>query len=117
MRDPGLDTLLDLNGTRFVLDEAGIYWVKFDISACAVSPERPHGLRYCLTLHERSGRRLLGFDNAHGIRDRCGRGARTRIAYDHQHLGARVRFYDYKNASSLLQDFWTEVGKILRLKE
>ncbi|MCY1354306.1 hypothetical protein D3C81_1627520 [compost metagenome] len=37
MRDTGLDTLLDLNGTRFVLDEAGIYWVKFDISACAVS--------------------------------------------------------------------------------
>ncbi|WP_205752916.1 hypothetical protein [Cupriavidus oxalaticus] len=42
MRDLGLDTLLDLDGTRFVLDEAGIYWVKFDISACAVSPERPN---------------------------------------------------------------------------
>jgi hypothetical protein len=33
----------------------------------APSKERPHGLRYSLTLHGPGGKRLVGFDNAHGV--------------------------------------------------
>ena len=54
-------------------------------------PERPHGLNYSLTLHDDEGERLLGFDNAHAIREGSGPGARTRNEYDHKHSGEQVR--------------------------
>ncbi|HEX4066671.1 MAG TPA: DUF6516 family protein [Acidobacteriaceae bacterium] len=79
-----------------------------------VSAAKPHGLDYSLTLHDPRGKRLLGFDNAHPIREGAGPGARTRIEYDHQHKGQRVRFYSYKYAATLLSDFWTEVDAILK---
>jgi hypothetical protein len=37
-----------------------------------VTPERPHGLKYSLTLHAEDGARLLGFDNAHRITEGSG---------------------------------------------
>ena len=111
-RDPGLDTLLLLDGERFVVE--GGFWVRFEIKQVPVSPEKPHGLDYSLTLHDSANRRLLGFDNAHPIREGSGPGARTRIEYDHQHKGRRVRFYEYSSALDLLTDFWNEVDLILK---
>jgi hypothetical protein len=110
--DPGLDTLLLLAGERFVV-EAG-FWVKFDVSKVSPSPEKPHGLSYSLTLHDPGGERILGFDNAHPVQEGSGPGARTRIEYDHRHKGEWVRWYDYKDAATLLADFWTEVESILK---
>jgi hypothetical protein len=57
---------------------------------------------------------LLGFDNAHAIKEGSGPGARTRIEYDHRHKGERVRFYLYKDAATLLADFWADVDLILK---
>ncbi|HTV81074.1 MAG TPA: DUF6516 family protein [Acidobacteriaceae bacterium] len=111
-RDHSLDTLLLLNGEMFVVE--GNFWVKFEVREVPVTLEKPHGLDYSLTLHDDDGKRLLGFDNAHSITEGTGPGARTRIEYDHQHKGKRVRFYDYKDAMSLLTDFWTEVELILK---
>ena len=54
-RDPGLDTLLDLHGQTLFVDEAG-HWVKFVVVRTEVTPERPHGLSYSLTLHAPDGR-------------------------------------------------------------
>jgi ribosomal protein S18 len=68
---------------------------------------------YSITLHDGKGRRILGFDNAHAISEGSGPGAKTRIEYDHTHKGERVRFYNYKDAVTLLTDFWTEADKIL----
>ncbi|MEX3957073.1 DUF6516 family protein [Trinickia sp. EG282A] len=113
LRDPSLDTLLYLDGERFVVDSGGKCWVKFEVRQCAVSAERPQGLRYSLTLHDEAGCRLLGFDNAHPIREGSGPGARTRVEYDHTHRGPKVRFYPYKDAAKLLADFWVEVEAIL----
>ncbi|WP_263377976.1 toxin-antitoxin system TumE family protein [Granulicella paludicola] len=110
--DPSLDTLLLLDGERFVVE--GGFWVKFEVKRMPSTPERPHGLDYSLTLHDGDGERLLGFDNAHAIREGSGPGARTRIEYDHKHKGERVRFYDYQDAVTLLTDFWTEVDVILK---
>jgi hypothetical protein len=64
-RDPGLDALLDLDGQVLVVDPLGGHWVKFVVRSVPVSPERPHGLDYALTLHGTDGGRLAGFDNAH----------------------------------------------------
>jgi len=111
-RDHSLDSLLLPDGVRFVVD-AG-YWVKFDVKRVPATPEKPHGLDYSLTLHEQAGERLLGFDNAHAIREGSGPGARIRIETDHRHKGKHVRFYDYQDAVTLLSDFWEEVDLILK---
>ncbi|CAB3684159.1 toxin-antitoxin system TumE family protein [Trinickia soli] len=113
VHDPGLDALLYLDGETFVVDSGGKCWVKFEVKQCAMTAERPQGLRYSLTLHDETGSRLLGFDNAHPIREGSGPGARTRIEYDHKHRGPHVRFYVYEDAATLLADFWIEVELIL----
>jgi len=110
-RDRSLDTLLELDGVSYVVD--GPFWVKFEVRAVPATPEKPHGLDYSFSLHDAAGQRILGFDNAHAVREGSGPGARTRIEYDHLHKGERVRFYDYKDAVTLLTNFWTEVEKIL----
>jgi hypothetical protein len=88
--------------------------VKFEVARIDATRERPHGLKYSLTLHDEKGTRLLGFDNAHPIRQGSGPGARTRIEYDHKHAGERIRFYDYEDAATLLGDFWTEVETVMK---
>ncbi len=112
--DSSLDALLLLDGDTFVVEAEGTCWVKFAVKRVAVSPERPHGINYSLTLHDEDGERLLGFDNAHSVQETSGPGARTRIEFDHKHRGERVRFYMYTDAATLLADFWTEVEAILQ---
>jgi hypothetical protein len=70
-RDPGAEVLLDLDGQVLVVDAKGGYWVRFSVNRTASTPERPHGLKYSLTLHGPDGNRLIGFDNAHPIRARA----------------------------------------------
>jgi hypothetical protein len=113
-RDPCLDTLLHLDGQQFFADTGQTFTVKFEVKECDVTPERPHGIRYSLTLHDEDMTRVLGFDNAHRITEGYGPGARTRIEYDHKHKGKRIRFYDYRDAGTLLEDFWKEVDAILQ---
>lgn len=113
-RDLSLDTLLALDGERFVVDASVTYWVKFEVKRCAVTSERPHVIKYQLTLHDEKGTRVLGFDNAHAIKKGSGPGARTRIEYDHKHSGEQVQFYLYEDAAHLLEDFWAAVENILQ---
>jgi hypothetical protein len=35
------------------------FWVKFEVEQVAPTPERPHGIKYALTLHDRNNTRLL----------------------------------------------------------
>ena len=112
-RDPGLDTLLDLHGETLFVDEAG-HWVKFMAVRTDVTAERPHGLSYSLTLHAPDGTRLVGFDNAHPVRERRGPGTRRRWQHDHRHRLRTIRAYEYRDAATLLEDFWTEVDGVLK---
>ncbi|MCZ0943148.1 MAG: DUF6516 family protein [Gammaproteobacteria bacterium] len=112
-RDSTLDTLLDLHGQTLFVDEAG-HWVKFVAMRTNVTEERPHGLRYSLTLHAPDGTRLVGFDNAHPLLRRRGRGKCRRNQSDHRHGSRGVHHYDYKDAATLLEDFWNEVDGVLR---
>lgn len=43
-RDPGLDTLLDLDGQMLFVDPEGGYRVKFGVTCVPTSSEKPHGL-------------------------------------------------------------------------
>jgi len=115
-RDPGAEVLLDLDGQVFVVDAKGQYSVRFSVSRVASTPERPHGLDYSLTLHGPDGDRLVGFDNAHAVRESRGPGGKSRGTLDHKHRMETVRPYGFKDAATLLEDFWTEVDKLLEQK-
>jgi hypothetical protein len=75
--------LLDLDGQVLVVDPEGSYWVRFVVTLVPVSPERPHGIDYSLTLHGPDGSRLIGFDNAHPVlpRKRCATGPSAPTAH------------------------------------
>jgi len=115
-RDTGAEVLLDLGGQVFVVDTKGQYWVRFSVRRVPSTPDRPHGLDYSLTLHGPDGNRLVGFDNAHGVRESQGPGGKSRGPVDHRHRMETVRPYRFKDAATLVEDFWVEVDKLLREK-
>ena len=108
-RDPTVDVLLDLDGQVLVVDPQGGYWVRFAVRRVPVSPEKPHGVDYSLTLHGPNGERLVGFDNAHSVGRRKRKGAQ-----DHRHRLGTIRRYEYRDAATLLADFWSAVDAVLR---
>lgn len=110
-RDSSLDVLLDLDGQVLVVDPEGGHWVRFVVTRVAVSPEKPHGLDYSLTLHGPDGERLVGFDNAHPV-------ARQKLGepQDHRHRMRTIKAYEYRDAATLLGDFWKTVDAVLREK-
>jgi hypothetical protein len=109
--DPSLGTLIDLDGQVLVVDPVGNYWVRFSVTQVAVTPDKPHGLDYSLTLHGPDGKRLVGYDNAHPV----GRQQRG-DPQDHRHRLRTVKPYEYRDAAGLIADFWTTVDTVLREK-
>jgi hypothetical protein len=108
-RDPVLNTLLDLDGLTLVVDPEGGHWVRFVVTRVPATAEKPHGLDYSLTLHGRNGERLVGFDNAHPM-EKQKRGD----PQDHRHRIRTMKPYDYRDAATLLADFWREVDAVLK---
>ena len=111
--DPSISILLDLDGMNIGVGTQ--YWVK--IKAWVIDPDeaRPHGIRYELTLHDASNRRILGFDNAHAVKRPGGRYVEQPRAYDHLHRGPKDAGvpYAYVSAGKLVGDFWQAVFKAL----
>lgn len=107
--DKGLHYLLDLDGEQF--EDRG-YTTKFKAWRVQATPEMPHGIRYSLTLHDASGKRLLGFDNAHQLQ-KSSRYAPRRAAKDHRHEADKVSPYHFQDAGKLMQDFWDAPNKII----
>jgi hypothetical protein len=138
--DPSLDALLELDGQVLVIDPETRHWVRFVVRRVPVREAKPHGLDCSLTLHGPDGERLIGFDNAHPVRGRSGPGGKpgttfdhkhrlktarrrsiegcisTSSTFDHKHRLKTVRPYKYKDGATLLTDFWSAVGAILREK-
>jgi hypothetical protein len=110
-QDSSLVVLLELDGQRFTFEPSG-YSVKFEARRVPATPERPHGVSYSLTLHSPQGTRLVGFDNAHGVRASRGPGGK-RTQLDHRHRLGTTRPYRYVDASQLLVDFWRDVDAML----
>jgi hypothetical protein len=108
-RDPTLDQLLDLDGQIFEVDPKGPHLVRFVVTRVPVSPEKPHGLDYSLTLLGPDGKRLVGFDNAHPVPPQ-----RRGDPQDHRHRLRTISAYEYRDAATLLADFWTTVDAVLR---
>ena len=113
-RDHSLELLLDLDGLHFA-QEGGI-WIKYEVSTVKATVERPHGIKYSLTLHDPQGQRIFGIDNAHRPKKRRGPAARSSRprAADHMHRGGRVYPYVFKDAKTLLADFDKGVNAALK---
>jgi hypothetical protein len=98
-----------------VLVQDGGYWVKIEARQMPSSHEVPHGIRYSLTLHDPSGARVLGFDNAHAPPKAKGRMAGRRREHDHWHRAeGRTRGYEFVDAARLLSDFFAAVDRALK---
>ena len=117
-KEAGLDYLLGLDGNIEFQNDEG-YWVKMNISRVAVTAERPHGIKYSLTLHAPDSTRLIGFDNAHGgIRPEGSRFLHVgkKYPYDHRHSNATDSgvLYEFDTAYQLVSDFYAEVDRVLK---
>lgn len=112
--DYGLEFLLAFNGRIHHLEKG--YWLKFEIARVEATPERPHGLSYSFTLHAPDGTRLVGFDNAHDVPARGSRFKRRGPVADHWHRTEkdRGRPYVFRDAETLIDDFFDEVERVLR---
>ncbi len=113
--DPGLERLLDLDG--ILVEVGGGYWVKIVPKRVPPDKARPQGVAYALTLHDPTGERIFGIDNAHAVRATRGPAGRLRREHDHLHRRDTVRPYHYRDADTLLDDFAREVEAILRKEE
>lgn len=110
--DPGLERLFDLDGA--LVEVGGGFWVRVVAKHVPSDKARPQGIAYALTLHDQSGERIFGIDNAHAVRTTRGPAGRRRSERDHLHRRETVRPYHYRDADTLLDDFMREVEAILR---
>jgi hypothetical protein len=103
---------LDLNEQRFFLEKG--YWVKFEAYEVRPDPQRPHGIKYSLTLHDRENNRVFGMDNAHAVKiARKKRFVSREKAFDHIHRLDQIEGYEFQSFFILLNDFWSNVSKII----
>lgn len=115
-QDESIENLLDLNGEKFIIDEKLGLWVKFEARKIAPTPDRPHGIKYSLTLHDRTNKRIMGFDNAHVLEYGGKKNVPHKKVFDHWHRDGtdEGRPYKYVDAGKLLTDFWNEVDKKIK---
>ena len=98
-----LDNLLNLHGEVFPMDNG--YWVKFEAYQVKPSTSIPHGIRYSLTLHDKTNSRVIGYDNAHSFKSSKKYGAKKE-SYDHIHKKMDIVSYEFESTSQLIEDFW-----------
>jgi hypothetical protein len=111
LKNSELEYLLDLHGEIYPMDNG--HWTKFEVNKVKPTEAIPHGIKYSLTLHDRYGKRVLGFDNAHGIKLRKGKFGAKKTTWDHEHQKAIVKNYEFESPGQLLEDFWAAVDKYL----
>lgn len=114
MSDTDVDALLDLDGS--ILEQEKGCWIKIEARRIQPTEGIPHGIAYCLTLHDRYGKRILGFDNAHAVKPpKKFKYAGRILTHDHRHRHPKDKGmpYEYANAHQLLQDFFAAVDRAL----
>jgi len=58
----------------------------------------------------------LDLTTLHAVQESHGPGGKSRGPLDHRHRMETVRPYRFKDAATLLEDFWAEVDKLLTEK-
>lgn len=89
------------------------YWTKFEAWHVKPSERIPHGIRNSLTLHDHSNRRVLGYDNAHAVKPKRRKFGARRRQWDHRQERQITEPYEFESPAQLLEDFWSDVDRIL----
>lgn len=89
------------------------YWTKIEAKAVSPNDKIPHGIKYSLTLHDKNNTRVIGYDNAHGIKPKRNNYCGKRLEWDHKHERHVVTPYEFETAAQLLEDFWNDVNSII----
>jgi hypothetical protein len=110
--DSSLARLLDLDGE--IMEVGGGYWVEIRARRVPPTAAKPHGIDYALSLFSADGKRLVGYDNAHPVATARAPSRKKRETRDHRHVRTTTKPYAYADAETLLQDFWTDVERILK---
>lgn len=108
-----LELLLAYDGRKHFL--ASGYFLKFEVRQVEKSNRVPHGIAYSLTLHDPTGERILGFDNAHPVAHSGSKFVKPAEEADHWHRTANDegRPYVFVSVEKLLEDFFAEVERTL----
>ena len=109
--DYELECLLSLHGQKFFRDDG--YWYQCEVRLVDKTKERPHGLSYSMTLHDKHNKRVFGIDNAHGYNFKKNRFSGRSIIYDHKHHKERVLPYDFVSSEKLVADFFDGCDKYI----
>jgi len=114
-RDVGREYFLSLDRQwiRYEKD----FWATFRVRVVDVSPERPHGFEYSLSLHGEKDDRVLGYNNAHGVDVASGPARRSKRPTPFDHINRRGRKavpYVFTTPYKLLEDFFADVDEILK---
>jgi hypothetical protein len=111
-----LEILLSLDGASY--ETAHGYVVAFKAQRTAITKERPHGLSYALVFRPKDGDPYVRFDNAHSIERPGGKYVKKSPALDHWHRNENDpgRPYAFTTATKLLEDFWSEVKRVMTEK-
>lgn len=114
-KEKSLETLLTMDGQKMVIDEKRGLWTKFQAKRVQVTDDRPHGISYSLSLHDRNNKRILGFDNAHPIEYGGKHMAAPKRQYDHYHAfdSAVPSPYQFESPEKLVTDFWIAVDEFI----
>lgn len=112
-RDETLAYLIELDGEEIIYE--GGYVSRFRVTEVGATPERPQGISYSLTFHAPDGRRVFGYDNAHGVPHSGGRFIKRQTAFDHWHRDEtdEGRPYTFVSAEKLIVDFFDGIARIL----
>ena len=109
-----IELLLDMQGVAYPQGRG--YWIKVEAWLVEASEAIPHGIRYCLTLHNPGNKRILGYDNAHAVKSPKGsKHARHVVEHDHKHTHVADEGvpYEFKGVYKLLEDFFADVSRVL----
>ncbi len=107
----GLEILLEMNGEIFPMDNG--YWTKIEARESVANEHIPHGIKYSLTLHNQSNIRVLGYDNAHGIKPKRKKYGAKRVVWDHKHERKIVEPYEFESPAQLLEHLSVNVERML----
>lgn len=67
-------------------------------------------------MHAPSGKRILGYDNAHAVKPKGKKFSGQRLTFDHKHRHVADKGvpYSFQDAHQLLEDFFNEVDLVLK---
>ena len=110
----GLEQLLAMHGSQVHRDDG--YWWKIEAWSVPPTRERPHGIRYNLTLHDKDNRRVFGMDNAHAVRP-AKKGLNSGKVHDYDHIHASISDkgtpYEFVDSFTLLSDFFEGIDRTI----